>query len=331
MATPAEPMLASVLLSGDRAPSENVTGPRSGCLAVDNALGEILHHGTVCCISAEANSGGRDLSDAYLASYLLSSPDETATIIDTAMSFDVRRFYRMLVGRLEAQIDAQQQAMQLLERIKIMKVFDFEGLTDSIAEFRDALKGEDASSDSPTEKQATPRGTIGDSEDEDEMLDSPSPPANPQPKVVPGSTSDQKVSKSLLFINSVSHVAAPLIKNRHVEGQALLTSFMRSLNHLTTTHRLCTIILNDTIPTTKYKEEAPSAFAACTVRPALGRSFEHMLDTHLLVHRSLVRSPEELVSDSVSVVEVIQDRSGSSLGQWSAFKVDDSGNIKDIT
>lgn len=323
-------MLASALLAREQASDYDGTGPQSGCHAIDSMIG-VLQYGSVCCISAEANSGGRDLGEAYIASHLLSSPDTAATVIDTAISFDVRRFYRMLVSRLEDQTDAQQQAMQLLERIKIMKVFDFEGLTDSITEYKDTLDGKQALSNSPTEKRAAPRGTIGDSEDEDEMLDSPSPPPNIQANLVPEGTSDHKVPKNLLFINSISQVAAPLIKNRHVEGQALLTSFMRSLNHLTTTHRLCTILLNDTIPKTNYKEEPPSAFAACAVRPALGRSFEHMLDTHLLVHRSLTRNSEELVGDLVSVVEVLQDRNGSSLGQWSAFMVDDSGSIKDVS
>jgi hypothetical protein len=232
--------------------------------------------------------------------------------------------------------------METLDRLKIMKVFDFEGLTESLSEIRDAMEGRKSGADVPGVEDRAPTGTIEDSEDEEEMLLPPSPPPNRHPEPADGTVSEQKHSKSIILIDSLSHVAAPTIRNRHVHGQALLMSFMRSLAHLTTTHRLCTILLNDVLPNANVKDESPSIFTTCAVRPALGRAFEHVLETHLLVHRAPAKATkavddqngqrvEDTNADNViSVVEVLQDRNGGGLGRWSAFTVDGEGRIKEV-
>jgi hypothetical protein len=279
---------------------------------------------------------------AYVVSHLLSAEDATATVIDTALSFDVRNFHRTLLSRLEGHPEKDQLAMATLEKLKIMKVFDFEGLTDSITEVQNTVEDLKTEPELGGEGLPAPRGTIGDSEDEDEMLDPPSPLPVMRAELMRRKINTDCSSRQLLLIDSISHVVAPMMRNRYVEGQALLISFMRSLTHLTTTNQLLTILLNDAIPKANIKDESPSIFAACTVRPALGRSFEHVLDTHLFVHRALNKPTSRrrdhngpkaglpIEEKAASVVEVLQDRHGGTFGRWAAFTIDDRGVLKDV-
>ena len=341
MAVPAEPILASSLWT---APHEAPAGGsnirdfqvRSGSASIDKAFGAALQYGRISCISTEPQSGGRDLGHAYTASHLLSNPQSKATVIDTALSFDVRKFYRLLLSHLVGQADAEEVAVEALDRLQIMKVFDFEGLTDSMLELRRALEGAPPTTETSEEVQAAPMGTIGDSEDEDEMLDSPSPPP-PEKKntAQQAGNGSNEPSKHLLLVDSISHVATPVIRSRYAEGQALLISFMRSLRHLSISHQLMTILMNDAIPRANIKDETPSIFASCTLRPALGRSFEHMIDTHLLIHcaGSVPKGKESGSAtgneEAVSVVEVMHDAHGSAFGRWAAFTVNETSELKD--
>ena len=282
-------------------------------------------------------SGGRELCLAYLVSHLLTSANATATIIDTALSFDVRKLNKLLLARLRGETEASERAMKALDRVKIMKVFDFEGLTDSISELRNSLDGIPSDANPTATVTPPPRGTVGDSEDEDEMLDSPSPPLELQAPILKNNATHVDLASSLLLIDSISHVASPMMRNRYAEGQALLISFMRSLNHLTTRHQLLTLLLNDAMAKTNIKDESPSIFSTCKVRPALGRSFEHMLDTHLLVRRTEVKAANkqrghqaggDFDEQLVSVAEVLQERYSGAFERWTAFTVDEEGAIE---
>lgn len=344
MAESAEPILASALWTAHQAADERTIetsqcNATTGVPSIDTVFSGVLQYGTVCCVSAEANSGGCDFCVAYLVSHLLSSPSVTATVIDTALSFDVRKLHQLLVSRLRGQVAAEQLAMQALERLNIMKVFDFEGLAESILELRSSLEGDPRNAQRPMTGQKPPRGTIGDSEDEDEMLDSPSPPPELQVRLFSSNTDKYLNTNGLLIIDSISQVAAPMMRNRYVEGQALLISFMRSLTHLTRANGLLTIMLNDATTRPNDKDELPSIFTICKARPALGRSFEHMLDTHLLVHRASATTTNQQLGRSqsttkaggskiVSVAEVLQNRHGGALGRWVAFTADEGGDLE---
>jgi hypothetical protein len=342
MAVPAEPMLASALWASHHSRSDELSTsasqpPGSGCLAIDTTFEGALQYGRVCCISAEAGSCGRELCLAYLVSHLLRSATATATIIDTSLSFDVRKLYKLLLVRLKGEAEANERAMEALDRLKIMKVFDFEGLTDSIVELRDSLEGIPSNPDPQAKLTPPPRGTIGDSEDEDEMLDSPSPPADLQGPISKKNPAHEVLASNLLLIDSISHVAGPMMRNRYVEGQALLVSFMRSLNHLTTRHQLLTLLLNDATAKTNIKDDSPSIFSTCKIMPALGRSFEHILDTHLLIHRASAKVASnqpghqaggESGERLVSVAEMLRDRHSGAYGRWAAFTTDEGGVLK---
>lgn len=336
MVCPAEPMLASALwtsyLTGEgNEVSTEGTVVGTGCRSVDNALNGGLHYGEVTCLSGVPDSGVQELALAFLTSHLLSSSDAVATVIDTGSSFDVRRLHTTITNGMQDQSNASGKAIEILSRLNIMKVFDFVGLTESLTELRDNI-GHEAHSDNLPK---APRGTVGDSEDEaeDEMLDDPI-------RKKSASRGEYQPSQArLLIIDNIAQCAVPVSKNNYVRGQALLSSFMRSLRHLTQQHRLCTIIVNGV--TSSSKDEAPSIFSSCSLRPALGKSFAYMLDTHILVHQlrrsaAAAQAPHHQghnatglieVSESISVLEVLHSRYHRGGENWATFELKDGWKV----
>lgn len=357
MARISEPVLATALWDPKRSATSS---PRpqlpTNRKSIDSALQGGLQYGSITCISAEADSGARDLTQALLVSHLLSASDANATVIDTGQALDVRRLYRALTDKTSERgdPDSKTQAKAALDRVKLMKTFDFEGLTESVAEMRDMLEGRRAAEPAT----GAPSGTIPDSQadDDDEMLDEPETQAPPPQRKTtqdnpPSPHSPDRSDKNLLIIDSLTALTAPLLKSNHASGQALLTAFLPSLKHVTRTHNLCTIMVNSTIPINAKgqaygsKDESPSAFASCTARPALGKTLGYLVDVHLLVHLmprkgedaravygvARVENEGRGKGEMVSVLEVIQDRSNGRVGRWAAFTVDEGGKLGDVT
>jgi hypothetical protein len=362
----AEPMLASSLWSVNESP-ESFEPPvtkrklATGCTHVDKSLDGGFDYGSISCISSEAESGDKTLSYSFIATHLLLSTQCEATIVDTTNSFDVRRLHKRLVSRLQEQKpgdDAKSEAVQVLERVRIMKAFDFVGVTECVAELREGLETHQQEAlqrepdlESRQVEARVPRGTVGDSEDEDEMLDDIDPvslekPPPPSPKTTDSEEKSlESLPQHLLVIDNITYVASPIIKNTHVQGQALLATFMYSLAHLTRAYDVCTLLHNAvvTYQPKSTTEPTPSIFTSCTLRPALGKSFAYLLDTHLLLHRvpltaanaksvyaahsAIPKSSEKLVS----VLEVLQDRHSDRVGHWSAFRTDADGNLAGVS
>jgi hypothetical protein len=367
----AEPILASSLWSAAEENTSTVPPPptkrrklATGCPAIDDSLQGGFDHDSVTCISAEAESGAKDLSYSLIAAHLLTSKRAEATVVDTTNSFDVRRLHKRLVasltregGRGDGDGGVRNEAVRVLERARIMKAFDFVGLTECVAELRDGLEVPSKQAPSPRQQGVpAPRGTVGDSEDEDEeeMLDaltSPSTAAPPSPKDTHNHTDAES---HLLIIDNITYVTSPILKNSHVQGQALLTDFMRSLAHITRRHNVCTIIHNTAVTyfntsagnnnnNSTTAEPTPSIFASCALRPALGKTFPFLLDLHLLLHRlpisaadakavyaahGAIPKPENRLA---SVLEVMHDMYGDRVGHWSAFRVDAEGNLTAVS
>ena len=360
-----EAILASSLWSTDEGsdsfpPAVKKTRLSTGCAQIDESLDGGFDYGSISCISSEAESGGKEFSYSLIATHLLLSSKSEATIVDTTNSFDVRRLHKRLVSELRERStgdDAKLEAMQVLEKVRIMKAFDFVGMTECVAEFKESLETPDETGSSqepgftPKEvKGPTPRGTVGDSEDEDDMLDDIARESPEAPPPSPHTTrSEEKppenVLQHLLVIDNITYVASPVIKNSHVQGQALLATFLRSLAHLTRTYDICTLIHNAvmTYQPKSTTEPTPSIFSSCTLRPALGKSFAYLLDTHLLLHRvpltaadaksvyaahsAIPKSSQKLVS----VLEVLQYRHSDRVGHWSAFRADANGDVAGVS
>jgi len=375
----AEPILASSLWSAEQehnassspSPPHKRRKLATGCPTLDDSLQGGFDHGLVTCISSEAESGAKDLSYSLIAAHLLTSKRAEATVVDTTNSFDVRRLHRRLVAGLmrEGGCDgdgrgARDEAVRALERTRIMKAFDFLGLTECVAELRESLEmPSDREPESGQQTVPAPRGTVGDSEDEDEeeMLEAPASLLKPT-VTSPERTHSQRQTQyhppsHLLIIDNIAYVTSPILKNNHVQGQDVLTTFMRSLAHITRRHSICTVIHNTTVtysnpnasssninnnsPTTA--EPTPSIFASCASRPALGKSFPYLLDFHLLLHRLPIRASDAKAVYAAhgaipiqehrlaSVLEVMHDRYSDRVGHWSAFRADAEGNLTTVS
>lgn len=337
-----EPILASTLWSAENS-STDLDCPNkrrrlaTGCDPIDKSLDGGFDYGSISCISADAESGSKELSYSLVASHLFRSDRSETTIIDTTNSFDVRRLHKRLVSLLRQKgsgDDAKEQAIRVLERVRIMKAFDFVGVSECIAELREALENRREEYQQQDGSPA-PRGTIEDSEDEaEEMLDKPGSPTPLPPDM-------NESPRNLLVIDNITYVTSPMLKTNHVQGQALLTTFMRSLAHLTRDHEICTVIhsIAITYQSSSSAEPTPSIFSSCSLRPALGKTFAHLLDLHLLLHRipylaadakavyaahtAVPRSSQTLAS----VLEVMQDRHSNRVGRWSCFRPDTEGGL----
>lgn len=351
-----EPALASSIWSVEKTSRQNasVSEPKrlaTGCHTIDKCLDGGFDYGSISCISADIESGGKELSHSLIASQLLALDRSAVTVIDTTNSFDVRRLHKRLVASLRernGEVDAGKRAMQVLERVRIMKAFDFVGMTECVVEMRERLENpqhENDGLDPASAKQdvQAPRGTVGDSEDEEEMLDEPRSPENPGN--IHSDATVKEDFRTLLVIDNIAHITSPILKNNHVQGQALLATFMRSLAHLTRAHDICTLVYNTavTYPRDQTTEATPSIFSSCSLRPALGKSFAYSLDLHLLLHKvpmtaedaksvyathSAIPQPSQKLA---SVLEVMQDRHSNRVGHWAAFRTEPEGGLAAVS
>jgi len=123
----------------------------------------------------------------------------------------------------------------------------------------------------------------------------------------------------------------PLLTDHLPLGHALLTTFLRSLHHLTRTHHLSTLLLNSAVATQhpplsgRQVDETSnvSIFTSTLGKPALGKTYAYLLDTSLFLTRGpsgdeRSRGREE---DTV-VLEVLYDRFGPREGRWVALRAD---------
>ncbi|CZT25792.1 uncharacterized protein RCC_11461 [Ramularia collo-cygni] len=332
MATPSEPLLAFNIWSTYHEANIDQERPvkrlkiSSGVSAIDTALDGGFDVGSVTCITSEPDHGANDLVHGILVAHLLNTPNASATVIDSSHSLDLRRLYKAI----EASTKNREAAIQVLDRLKIMKVFDYVGLTEAMFELRESLEER---AQSPAAR--APKATIPDSQDDDEeVLDNP-PPVEELPQ------EDDVEAPNLLIIDSISHVIAPLIKNNYTQGQALLSSLMRSLGHLTRTQNLCTVVLSTALTNKPSPgEETLSLFRSCTVRPLLGPGFGYLLDVHMYLHRLPRRSAETHGRDSaphgrssadmVNVLEVVQDKFAGRFGRWAPFVCGENGRLENM-
>ncbi|GAB7353049.1 hypothetical protein MBLNU459_g3602t1 [Dothideomycetes sp. NU459] len=372
MARPAEPMLASTLysifekeLGGGQPRKPRRVG--TGCPAIDDFLEGGLNYGDggVCCISGEAVAGTQAISYNLLVSHLLSHGATTATVIDSTGTFDVLKLHKCMAARItgvdtdagrakSAAAEAAAAAAQALDRVKIMRVFDFEGMLEGIEEMReDARRLRDTRDRHVDELDKIPRTTIADSQADcegDEMLDGElyhddeAEGCGDREHCGDGREGagggDGTKSYGMLVVDNMTQVVGAVMKSNHVQGHALLASSVRSLRHMAREYSLCAVLLNSTV-TYRDALDSCSVFASITSQPALGKTLPYLVDTHLFVNR-IARTARDAVqhegsnsssrsrahSGWVNVVEVLQDRDSDRVGQFGIFTVDAQGLIK---
>lgn len=337
MAAPAQPILASNIWLSQ---SSNTTEPPPRLSFANKGLDAVYGGGLECgaihCFTAEPDTGVSEIIQALLASHLqnTASSGGSATLIDSTLSFDLRRLFKILEGNQSATAgprgNGKEEATRMLHQLNISKVFDFVGLTEAVSEAREGMEGDRKGEVAKAEWRAFP-STIQDSqEDEDEMLDDlpavggqadEKPPA---PAAGPTETTKQP-TRRLLIINDLSQLLMPETRNSWSRGLALLSSFMRSLLHLTRNHNVCTLVICS--PSKKFADpfEQRSIFKCCKLKPALGREIGHLVDTHSYVHQIPVG--RNSYDQMARVLEVVQDRNGDREGKWAPFECDADGRI----
>ena len=313
-----------------------------------------------------------------LAYHLLSSPDAQAAVIDTSGSFDVLKLHNVLLQQCKKyelrSTDAK--AEEALDRVRVMRVFDFVGVSESINEIKmefDEAQDDDRLPWPPSPIRLYQKTAIADSEDEDEddnemVMEQPAKHRQPEQPAL-----SEKVIASdkpwMIVVDNFAQVASPIVRSNYVQGQALLSTFLRSLSLLTTTRNICTVLINSATPyrisslntnipraaappPTPWAESAinkdlhadlPSIFASNLAKPALGKPFASFLDLHLMTSYmpKSKRDVQTLGSEGatpgfsgaamVNVIEVLNSRHDGRAGRWATFTIERGADLKDDT
>lgn len=331
MVTFEKPMLASENWSPESEYDlETATGDResaphrlrTGSKAIDELFDGGLDYGVVHCITSKADDGARDLSMGILAAHLLQTPSATATVIDSTLSFDVRKLHRVLQASVQSSSRGTSDAMEALNRLNISKIFDAVGLSEALAELRDTLQIREKGADGYHAAAQGSRATIEDSEDEEDLeLAVIDPP------------------KRLLIIDSVSHIMTPVIRNEFAKGQATLTSFMLSLYDITKHHNLCSIVLGEAGFKQVGEDETLSMFKSCRIKPAVGYGIGFLVDVHMYLHKPFKKADAQRVGEAevqnqekqlVSVLEVVEHRRGARYQNYAPFAFTPDGRFRDV-
>ena len=229
-------------------------------------------------------------------------------------------------------------ATAMLDRVKVMRVFDFAGVIEAIGEVNEVIERTKTASvlsresDEPSEKRE-----IGDSEEEEESSNGESPTRlavmNDQATFNPN---DGQIA--MVIVDTLVNVFGSVISTNHVQGQALLSSFMHTLRHLTARHSSCTIVTNGVVGVktagqSSYRlppEEDVSVFASTMGKPALGRNFTYLIDTSIFLSVVPKTSQDATIAigqgrddfEKAIVLEVLSDRCGQREGRWASFEID---------
>ncbi|KAF1816547.1 hypothetical protein P152DRAFT_127479 [Eremomyces bilateralis CBS 781.70] len=237
----------------------------------------------ITAISGEASTGKTYLSFRLLAEHLLESLGSSAAIVDTTGVLDLFWLRQVLAATIDGRQSGQSKAdaasclTGLLARIRIIRVFDHIGIQEALDEVK-------ATHDMPDPKDNT-RG--------------------PADKV------EGKVD--FVVIDNLSNCFTPLIKTGYTSGNAVLSSFLRSLNALCRSHSVTVVVINtalpprrpgfstySTLPTAIFSDDSAqqasfsldnirptsSVFStrAAQAQPALGRALQRFASLHIFMH-----------------------------------------------
>lgn len=234
----------------------------------------------------------------------------------------------------------------MLDRVKVMRVFDLAGVVEAVSEVGEMIeKAVQQISEPPAaaaaaaeEHQRRTKDEIGDSEDED-SLESEDLAAEQESGIV---QKDKIGQVGVLIIDSITPIISAVMSRSQTQGHTLMTNFMQSLHLLTNRHHLCTLLINaavgTTLSTNPHPRQAPidpvSIFVSTLGRPALGRTFTFLIDTSIFLSlvpkttndadiefgegRNLVETSRKAV-----VFEILKDRRGAREGRWTAFEIPD--------
>ena len=222
------------------------------------------------------------------------------------------------------------EAMGMLDRVKVMRVFDLAGVAEAIGEVGRMIEIAKSSIEQGN-AHGGGRSEIGDSEDEAD--------ADGLAEVKAPSQKKSIALIGMVIIDTITNVVSAMISQNQTQGQALLASLMRSLSHLTSLNHLCTILTNAAVgvnPSNKsgyYRRlnDNVSVFASTKGKPALGKMFTYLIDTSIFLSRVPKTTADAVAAygnmsradtwTNALVIEVLKDRKSGREGRWAAFEI----------
>lgn len=236
-----------------------------------------------------------------------------------------------------------EKATSMLDRVKVMRVFDFAGVVDAISEVNELMEkiaqSFEKSSGIEFERR---RDEVGDSEEE---LDEENEELQAEPRqesVDLGDLHDSDAHSGLIgmiIFDTITNVVSAMMAKSQVQGQALLASFMRSLHYLTSRHHICTILTNAAVGKNlsnnlEYRHgprEDVSIFSSTRGKPALGKTFPFLIDASVFLSTVPKTSGDATIAfgdageaasyQKALILEVLKDGYGTREGRWAAFEI----------
>ena len=248
--------------------------------------------------------------------------------------------YEKRTSRLENSKQAMiEEATSMLDRVKVMRVFDFAGVVEAISEVNELMEAMTRKANRlPIAASEQRRAEIGDSEeepDEDEELQ-----REPQHETGHSQGNEPHSSRiGMIIIDTITNVVSAMMVKSQVQGQALLASFMRSLQHLTSRYYVCTILTNAAVGRNPSRNpgyqhgprEDVSIFSSTMGKPALGKTFTFLIDTSVFLSTVPKTSDDAFIAfgggekassyQKALIFEILKDRCSTREGQWAAFEI----------
>ena len=306
-----------------------------------------------------------------LKSNATSDDGSDVVLIDTNGSFSPLRLRDVLVYRLRARAqrarglrqtgyvyekatrsgqppesDFTVEATRLLDRVRVMRVFDLAGVAEAVGEVSEIVgrKRRDVREEAPLQTAVTHRrrsGEVGDSEEEIDEDEGDEAHADGVEAGTNAAMDKPEASIGMILIDTITNVISSLVTKNQTQGQALLVSLMRSLRHLTARYFTCTILSNAAVGTNtesrknlNYEYRGPadnvSVFSSTLGRPALGKTFSYLIDTSVFLS-SVPKTKDDAITAfsesgqrrwrNAQVIEVLKDRRGGRDGRWMGFEI----------
>ncbi|GAM84376.1 hypothetical protein ANO11243_023700 [Dothideomycetidae sp. 11243] len=309
-----EPLLASAIwqarqTSDASRDGQNADRLSTSCRSIDDVIlpGLSYGEGGLCALSHESDAGVQELLFAFLASHLMRTSGDV-TVIDSR-GFDLSGLYSYIIAKLSLQPhvnpnlpprNLNTEAKSLLERVRIMRVFDVEGLFEALSEVRSTFHGIHVDGNTGSDTIAGLRSTIPDSQmaidapENDDLLAERAAAKHVVAEEAPISLS---TTPHLLILDELSSLLMPIQRTDPTHASALLSTLMRSLRHLAQANNTACIIASSAQSARASSPKrgplernsappppSPSIFASCTARPSFAKAMD-AADVHLLVHR----------------------------------------------
>ena len=244
--------------------------------------------------------------------------------------------YEKRTSALESSKEAMiEKATSMLDRVKVMRVFDFAGVAEAISEVNELMEEVTQKPKKPPIVAVGKRSDeVGDSEEELDEED----------QGLKGSDSSSNPI-GMVILDTITNVVSAMMAKSQVQGQALLASFMQSLHHLTSRHHICTILTNAAVGKNssnnpEYQRgprEDVSIFSSTMGKPALGKTFTFLIDTSVFLSTVPKTSDDATIAfgdggqatsyQKALILEVLKDRCGTREGRWAAFELADDIRI----